>query len=148
MSDYTFPLVSSALGTQSSSKTSKTDLSSTDFLNLYIAQLQSASLDSLFSSEGSDSSSSSLGSSSSSFFGSSSSLLSSIANSSGNSLASSPAMQLSIYSNLIGKDISAIDPKTGVTSSGTVNSVVLQNSVAMLDIGSGLVDPSNIIRAK
>ena len=58
----------------------------------------------------------------------------------------SPQFELSVYSSLIGKTVSAIDPSSGKEITDKVKSVVLQNGKVMLDINGVIVPPENLSR--
>ena len=58
----------------------------------------------------------------------------------------SPQFELSVYSSLIGKTVTAIDPSSGKEITDKVKSVVLQNGQVMLDINGVNVPPANIIK--
>ena len=58
----------------------------------------------------------------------------------------SPQFELSVYSSLIGKTVTAIDPSTGKEITDKVKSVVLQNGQVMLDLNGVIVPPANLIR--
>jgi hypothetical protein len=55
-------------------------------------------------------------------------------------------MELSIWSALIGKTVTAIDPQTNNTVSGKVLSVAVQNEKAMIEIADGeFITPESVI---
>ena len=58
----------------------------------------------------------------------------------------SPQFELSVYSSLIGKTVTAINPATGKEITDKVKSVVLQNGQVMLDVNGVTVPPANIVR--
>jgi len=62
--------------------------------------------------------------------------------STGNNVSSQ--FELSVYSSLIGKTVTAIDPSSGKNITGQVKSVLLQNGKAMLDVNGVTVPPENI----
>ena len=145
-----------------SASSNSANLSSDDFTRILLAQMASPDLSSLFNSNNDDENNSNpfgSGYSSSSLFGNLSSLLppqlmagsgSSLGGVSSQlmnaySLGAVPSMQLSLWSNLIGKTVEATDPLTGKSVSGKVASVVMQNGSAMLDIGS-LIDPAAVTK--
>lgn len=57
-----------------------------------------------------------------------------------------PQFELSVYSTLIGKTVSATDPLGGQQIEGKVSSVTLQNGNVVLDINGRSVPTNNIIR--
>jgi len=58
----------------------------------------------------------------------------------------SPQFELSVYSSLIGKTVTAIDPASGKEITDKVKSVVLQNGKVMLDVNGVIVPPENLSR--
>jgi len=58
----------------------------------------------------------------------------------------SPQFELSVYSSLIGKTVTAIDPSSGKEITDQVKSVLLQNGKAMLDVNGVVVPPENILK--
>jgi hypothetical protein len=58
----------------------------------------------------------------------------------------SPQFELSVYSSLIGKTVTATDPSTGKQVTDKVKSVVLQNGKVMLDVNGVIVPPENLSR--
>lgn len=135
-----------SMGTQS--------IDSQGFMKILLSQMSSPDLGSLFTDENS-------GSAGSSFFGGSSSTsalsglmggnnLSGLTGSSANSgllsALSSPQMELSIFSNLIGKTIEAIDAVSGAAIKGTVKSVVILDGKTQLEVDSKFVLPSTITK--
>jgi len=58
----------------------------------------------------------------------------------------SPQFELSVYSSLIGKTVTAINPGTGKEITDKVKGVLLQNGQVMLDINGVTVPPTNIVR--
>ena len=164
MATTSIPIV--ALGSNSAtSQPQKVASSSTtinsDFMRILLAQMSNPDLSSLFSTDdtGNNSSSSPFGGSFDSLFNTNSSLnslssltgnnsLSALSNSSGTSpLLSglSPQMELSIWSSLVGKTVTAIDPQTNEKISGKVLSVAVQNEKAMLEIADGeFITPESI----
>ena len=142
---------------------SQTSINS-DFLRLLVTQMSNPDLSSLFStSESENSSSSPFGGSFDSLFGTNSSAnslnslssltgnnsLSALSNSFGTSpLISglSPQMELSIWSSLIGKTVTAVDPQTNLKVSGKVLSVAIQNEKAVLEIADGeYITPESVV---
>ncbi len=124
-----------------------TDLTKDDFLKILLAEMSTPNFSNLFGS-------SETGSSSSLFGGSSltSSLLamnnlsSLTQSSSGTGLSS--ISELPLLSLLIGKEIKALDADNNELS-GTVQRVLMESGVAMIDIGdSGIVSPSSITEVK
>ena len=57
-----------------------------------------------------------------------------------------PQFELSVYSSLIGKTVTAINPSTGKEITDKVKSVVLQNGQVMMDINGVTVPPANIVK--
>jgi hypothetical protein len=90
-----------------------------------------------------------LGNSVSSLMGgsSTSSLLSQLSGNSSGQLFSE-TMMMPIYSNYIGKNVEATDSATNKTTSGKVESVLLQNGLAMLNVGGSIVDPSTVTKVE
>jgi len=60
----------------------------------------------------------------------------------------SPQFELSVYSTLIGKVVTATDPLSGQQIEGTVTSVTYQNGRVVLEIGGKIIPTENIIRIK
>jgi N-acyl-D-aspartate/D-glutamate deacylase len=58
----------------------------------------------------------------------------------------SPQFELSVYSSLIGKTVTAINPSTGKEITDIVKSVLIQNGQVMLDVNGVTVPPANIVR--
>jgi len=58
----------------------------------------------------------------------------------------SPQFELSVYSSLVGKTVTAIDPSSGKEITDEVKSVVLQNGKVMLDLNGVTVPPANLVR--
>jgi len=58
----------------------------------------------------------------------------------------SPQFELSVYSSLIGKTVTAIDPSTGKQITDKVKSVLIENSQVMLDLNGITVPPANLVR--
>jgi hypothetical protein len=56
----------------------------------------------------------------------------------------SPQFELSVYSSLIGKTVTATDPSSGKQITDKVKSVVLQNGKVMLDVNGVIVPPENL----
>ena len=59
-----------------------------------------------------------------------------------------PQFELSVYSSLIGKTVTAIDPSTGKEITDKVSSVLLQNGKVMLNVNGIIVPPENLSRIK
>ncbi|MCX5749096.1 MAG: hypothetical protein NTZ10_02460 [Candidatus Saganbacteria bacterium] len=140
---------STASPASSSSPDPRTKVSSTDFMKILIAQMSSPDLSSLFGSNSNDQSSSIFGSSTNSLFGSDTSLLTQALggqSTSGIGLPTIPQMELTVWSNLIGKTVDYLDPATGAAASGAVKSVVLENDATMLDLGDRTIKPSIITK--
>jgi len=151
------PLNPATAGASSSSQRNGTNLSSEDFMKILLTEMANPNIAQLLSSDNNSNSSSN-----SSLFGSTtglSSLLGSGSNTSlasqiltGNSAASGvlPSAQagLPMLSFLIGKEIKSVDNLTKAETSGTVQRVLMQDGVAMVDIGSSIIDPSTITEVK
>jgi hypothetical protein len=58
----------------------------------------------------------------------------------------SPQFELSVYSSLIGKIVTATDPSSGKEITGNVKSVLLENGKVMLDVNGVKVPPENLSR--
>ena len=155
---------SNSFTSQPQNATSSATSINPDFMRLLLAQMSLPDLSSLFSNSDSDNNSSSpFGGSFDSLFGTNSSInslnsissltgnnsLSSLSNSFGTSpLLSglSPQMELSIWSSLIGKTVTAIDAQTNARISGKVLSVAVQNEKALLEIADGeFITPESVI---
>jgi len=66
-----------------------------------------------------------------------------------NPISSQPSQfELSVYSTLIGKTVTALNPQTNVELSGKVSSVQLQNGNVMLDVDGTLVPSQNLKKIK
>jgi hypothetical protein len=59
-----------------------------------------------------------------------------------------PQFEMSVYSSLIGKTVTAINPSTGKEITDKVSSVQLQNGSVMLNINGVMVPPQNITKIK
>ncbi len=59
-----------------------------------------------------------------------------------------PQFQLSVYSSLIGKTVTAVNPSSGKNITDKVTSVLLQNGKAMLNLNGVIVPPENILGIK
>lgn len=144
----TFSAAASAGNTQLGTQT----IDNQGFMKILLSQMASPDLSSLFSDENS-------GAAGSSFFGgSSSSPLSgllggnnisaltggSTLNSGLFSALSSPQMELSIFSNLIGKNIEGFDAVSGNEVKGTVKSVVISDGKTQLEVGDKFILPSTV----
>jgi hypothetical protein len=57
-----------------------------------------------------------------------------------------PQFQLSVYSSLIGKTVTAVDPLSGKQISGKVSGVQLQNGQVILNVSGTLVPTGNIVK--
>lgn len=126
---------------QSNSSAGSTNLSNNDFTRILLAQMASPNLSSLFNSETSGQGTTGASYNPlSSLTGGSNPLSSFFQNSS--SSAFSPSVNLAFYSNLIGKKVSFIDQASGETVSSTVKSVILDNSLPMLNTDAGSIDPA------
>ncbi|GEM_PF-2274760 len=132
----------------------------TDFIRILLAQMSLPDLSGLFSSDDNNNDSSPFGGAFDSMFNTNASLntisaltgnnsLSSLSNSYGTSpLLSglSAQMELSIWSSLIGKTVTAVDPQTSEKVSGKVLSVAIQNEKALLEIADGeFITPESVI---
>jgi len=124
-----------------------TDLSNDDFMRILLTEMSTPSFGNLFGGSDQTSSSNSL------FGGSSfSSLLamnnSSLLNQQSSGTGYSPVTELPLLSLLIGKEIKALDSDNNELS-GTVQRVLMQSGIAMVDIGdSVVVAPSSITEVK
>ena len=167
MGTTSIPIVaqgSTAAISQPQKVTSSSTSINADFLKILMAQMSNPDLSSLFSNTDTEESNSSslLGGASNSIFNTNSTFnlntmsaltgnnsLSSLSNAYGTSpLLSglSPQMELSIWSSLIGKTVTAIDPQTNEKISGKVLSLAVQNEKAMLEIADGeFITPESII---
>ncbi len=58
----------------------------------------------------------------------------------------SPQYQMSVYSSLIGKTITATQPTTNKQITGKVTSVQLQNGQVVLNIGGAMIPTANILK--
>jgi hypothetical protein len=59
-----------------------------------------------------------------------------------------PQFQLSVYSSLIGKTVTAVNPSSGKTITDKVTSVLVQNGKAMLNVNGAIVPPENLLGIK
>lgn len=59
-----------------------------------------------------------------------------------------PQFQLSVYSSLIGKTATAVNPSSGKTVTDKVTSVILQNGKPMLNLNGVIVPPENLLGIK
>lgn len=116
------------------------------FLNLLMTQMANPNLDSLFgntentgnSTFGTNDISSLLGTSSSS---------NPLSNLTG--LSSQPQIEMSIWSNLIGKTVKILVPETQQFVNGKVESITLQNGAPILVLDNGTaVSPDNLVEIK
>jgi hypothetical protein len=57
-----------------------------------------------------------------------------------------PQFELSVYSSLIGKTVTAMNPVSGKQITDKVKSVLLQNGKVMLDVNGVSVPPENLLR--
>jgi hypothetical protein len=57
-----------------------------------------------------------------------------------------PQFQLSVYSSLIGKNVTAVDPLSGKQISGKVSGVQLQNGQVILNLSGTLVPTGNVVK--
>lgn len=150
MTNTILPITSVApSAVSSSSSDTRTSVTSTDFMKILLAQMSSPDLSSLFGGNNNENSSSVFGTSMDSLFGSNTSLLTQALSGQGSSALgpfTTPQMELSVWSNLIGKTVDSIDPVTGAKVSGTVQSVLLDNNSTVLDIGSTTIKPSTITK--
>lgn len=126
---------------------SQSSLNNADFTKILLAQMANPDLSSLFGGENNQETSSLFGGSNSSF--GIQNLLGTNSQAGANPLASfvSPQMELSIFSNLIGKNIEALDQLTGSSIKDKVKSVIIQDGKTYLEVGDTLVSPSSIIKA-
>ncbi len=131
-------------------------LSNLDFTKILLAEMASPNLDSLFSTdENGTSSSSSSDFFNSSLLGNSNSPLAAQLLGGGTGLSGvgsgsitqslTPQMQLSIWSNYIGKNIEAKDA-SGKAISGKVTNVVMDNGSPMLVVNGINVDPNTVTK--
>lgn len=125
---------------------SQSSLNNADFTKILLAQMANPDLSSLFGGENNQETSSLFGGSNSSF--GLQNLLGTNSQAGANPLASfvSPQMELSIFSNLIGKNIEALDQLTGSLIKDKVKSVIIQDGKTYLEVGDTLVSPSSIIK--
>ena len=119
---------------------------SPDFARLLMAQMSMPDLSSLFSTSGEEKTSP---------FGTTSDIFSTLGGSTSALTGASnlwsglsPQMELSIWSNLIGKTIEALEVRTGEKIEGKVKSVLLQNGVVYLDVDGTLIPPQNLTKVK
>lgn len=144
-----FPVPFSASASQSTKVANNgTDLTQDDFLKILLAEMSTPNFGNLFGSSDQTNSSSSLfgGSSLTSSLLGISNLSSLPQSSSGTGFSS--ITELPLLSLLIGKEIKALDADNNELS-GTVQRVLMQSGVAMVDIGdSGVVSPSSITEVK
>jgi hypothetical protein len=59
-----------------------------------------------------------------------------------------PQFQMSVYSSLIGKTVTAINPSTGKEITDKVTSVQMQNGSVMININGIIVPPANLTKIK
>jgi hypothetical protein len=123
------------------------------FANLLISQMASNNADSiLFGDQSSSSSGSSFDP-----FGSSDPFSSdtsngnaitsqSILNNSSSSGYITPQFEMSVYSSLIGKTVTALDPSTGKQITNKVASVTVQNGKTVLMVGTTIIPPENLLK--
>jgi len=150
MANEILPVSSAALSSAASAGAdSRTNVSSTDFMKILLAQMANPDLGSLFNSNSEDQTSSVFGGSANSLFGSNTSLLTqalSGQNTTAVSPFTTPQIELSIWSNLIGKTVDGVDPLTGENVSGVVKSVILESEAVLLDLGEQTIKPSSITK--
>jgi len=150
------PVAGSRTGTVDPSQFSQTGSPYTnpDFLRLYIAQIEAQSFDTLFGEEGMNNSIfgdsnmfGSLPSTTSPLFGGmgEAMLPSDIAGAT-STTGGSQYMELIARSNLVGKTVEAVDPRTGKTISGKVTSVFVENGILLIDIEGTKVPPENLTK--
>ena len=60
----------------------------------------------------------------------------------------SPQFEMSVYSTLIGKTVTATDPLNGQLMTGNVTSVQLQNGQIMVEINGKFITTNNLIGIK
>jgi hypothetical protein len=60
----------------------------------------------------------------------------------------SPQFELSVYSSLIGKTVTAINPSSGKQITDKVKSVLLQNGKVMLNVNGVNIPPENLLGIK
>lgn len=142
-------------GVSSSSQRPSTTLNSSDFMQILLTEMANPNIAQLLSSDSNNSSSNSslfgnTNSLSSLLAGSNSSLASQILSGNGSTsgLLTSSQMGLPMLSFLIGKEIKSLNSQTKAETSGIVQRVLMQDGVAMVDIGSSIIDPSTIIEVK
>jgi len=56
--------------------------------------------------------------------------------------------QMTVYSTLIGKSVTAVDPSTNTQVTGAVKSVQLQNGQVMIDINGTIIPAQNLLKIK
>lgn len=59
-----------------------------------------------------------------------------------------PQFELSVYSSLIGKTVTAVEPSSGKRVTDKVTSVLLQNGKVMLNVNGVIVPPENLLGIK
>lgn len=151
------PLNPATAGVSSSSQRNGTNLSSEDFMKILLTEMANPNIAQLLSSDNNSNSGSN-----SSLFGNTTGLSSLLGSGSNTSLASQiltgsgaasgtlPSSQagLPMLSFLIGKEIKSVDNLTKAETSGTVQRVLMKDGIAMVDIGSSIIDPSTITEIK
>lgn len=124
-----------------------TTLSNQDFSRILLEQMSSPNLDTLFgNTQETNNSIFGAGNLTSQFFGTSSTnnLLSNLL---GQNL--SGGLEMSIWSNLIGKTVTVVNSDTQAYVSGKVESITLQNGEPMLVLDNGTaVSPNNLVEIK
>lgn len=141
-----FPVpVGSSVSQSTATTNNGTNLTKDDFLKILLAEMSTPNFGNLFGSSSNTNSSSSLfgGNSLSSSLLQMNNLTSLADTASATSLTELPLLSL-----LIGKEIKGLDADKNEVS-GMVQRILMQNGVAMVDIGdSGMVSPSSITEVK
>jgi hypothetical protein len=60
----------------------------------------------------------------------------------------SPQYEMSVYSSLIGKTITALNPETGQQITDKVTGVLLQNGKVVLDVNGVIIPTENLLKIK
>ena len=149
------PLSSSSQNSASSSSKvfgSKTATNNTDFSKILLAQMSNPDLGALFSSN-ENGTSSSVGNSFNDLVSNTNAMMGLAGTGSANAssglfgqTSNSTELELTLWGNMIGKNIEALDRSTGETKKGKVNSVMMQDGAVVLDVDGALIAPAAIIK--